>query len=295
VGSPHRFGDGISWAMPSTEKIERSKTMIKRSRPKIGRQVEDKSPQGALPDDNKSQVKCKEAQDPSDEPVAQCLVVEDEDWIELEYECSRLKQALGIDDDDFCMGILRQLEKLTNFRHWADRCDFNFVLSVLKDARPVDKLHAMIYVQIAVCQLAVMKQAEVLLKPVRFELPADFQSAIHNARYDTSRLDKQKIKVDDLPVRQSGERAFSRLMQTFVQLVQISIAYRNAAELSMKGRQVWASADGQRFLSDTTEAVRHKAQKRGLNGSGQSAAGFADRSKSPNSNKIQKTNGRASS
>jgi hypothetical protein len=269
--------------------------MNKRSRPKTDRQIEDKRPQAPLPDDGKSQVR-NEAQDLNDRPVAKGFTVEDEDWIAFEDARSRLKEALGINDDDFCTGVLRQLEKLTNYGHWADRCDFNFVVSVLKDARPVDKFHALIYVQMAVCQLAVMRQAEVLLTPVKFELPSEFQSAIHSAKYDTSRLDKQKIKVAELPVRQSGERAFSRLMQTYVLLLQTSIAYRNAAELSVKGQQVYASAGRQDFPSDSTEPVHHKAQKRGLNGSRHPAAGFTNRSKLPmTSNKIQKTNGRASS
>jgi hypothetical protein len=154
----------------------------------------------------------------------------------------------------------------------------------------------MLYVQMAVCQLVLMKQAEVLLKPVRFELPADFQLAIHNAKYDASRLNKQKIKVDDLPVRQSGERSVSRLMQTYVLLLQASISYRSAVE----GQQIYASAVRHKFLSDgDRSAERHKAQKHaparpslGLNG----AARFTHTSKAPlNSNKIQKTNGRASS
>jgi hypothetical protein len=204
----------------------------------------------------------------NDQPAAKGLIVEDEGWIAFQHAISRLKEALGIDDDDFCIGILRQLEKLTNFNPWAEQWAFNWLLSMLKDARPVNKSHAMLEVLKAVCLLASTKQAEVLLKPVRFDLPADFQLAIHNARYDTSRLDKQKIKVDDLAVRQSGERAFSRLMQTYVLLLQASIDYPNAVEAS-----------------------RHKAPKQGLNGSRQSAPRFTNGSRPPNSNKVKKTNG----
>jgi hypothetical protein len=225
------------------------------------------------PTDSKRAVLENEGKASNDQPTAKGFTVEDEEWIAFEHARSRLKEALGIDDDDFCIGILCQLENLTNVKHWADQWQFNFLVSMLQDSRPVDKSHAMIYVLMAVCLLASMKQAEVLFKPVRFDLPADFQLAIHHAKYDTSRLDKQKIKVDDLPVRQSGERSVSRLMQTYVLLLQASIAYRNAYEAS-----------------------RHKARKRGLNGSGRSpAARFTDGSRPPNSNKVRKTNGRASS
>jgi len=249
--------------------------------------------QAPLPDAGNSQVISKEAQDLNDKPAAKGFTVEDEDWIAFEHARSRVKEALGIDDDDFCTGIVRQLEKLTNWG--TDQDDFNFVLSLLKDARPFDKFHALIYVQIAVCQLVVMKQAEVLLAPVRFELPADFQSALHNAKYDTRRLDKQKIRVDDLPVRQSGVRAFSNLIQTSDRLRKASIAYRNSVQPLVKGQQVSASAGGQDFLSDGTKAVRHKTRKRGLNGSQHSAAGFTDNSKQMNSINGQKGNGHASS
>src|SRR5262249_41038229 len=125
----------------------------------------------------------------NDPPAARGVTVEDEDWNAFERALSALMEALGTDDAGFCTGILRQLERLAPFGHWGDQTDFYFVLSVVKDARPVDKFHAMLYVQMAVCQLILMKQAEVLLKPVVFELPADFQLAIHNARYDVSRLD----------------------------------------------------------------------------------------------------------
>jgi hypothetical protein len=87
--------------VPGIETIERSKAMYmnKRSRPKIGRQVEDKKPQAPLPDDSKSQVR-NEAQGLNDRPAAKGFTVEDEGWIAFEDACSRLKEALGIDDDD---------------------------------------------------------------------------------------------------------------------------------------------------------------------------------------------------
>ena len=272
--------------------------MRKQSPAKTNRQFvpKDKKAQDSVPKDHKkSQAQSNEAERLIHRPAAVGFTVEDEDWNSLEGDRSRLKEALGIDDDDFCEGILYQLYGLTAKGEYGD-ATFNFVLSVLKDVGPVDKFYAMLVVLMAVCHLAAMKQAQILLKSVQFELPADFQLAIHDAKYDTSRLDKQKIKVDDLPLRQSGERSVSRLMQTYVLLLQTSIAYRRAAEPSVKGQQVYASARRQDFQSDGTEAVRHKAQKRGLNGSRQSAARFTDRSKPPmNSNKIQKTNGRAPS
>jgi hypothetical protein len=288
--------------VPGNGTIEWSKAMIQSSRPTIVRKIEDKRPQAPLPDDGKSQATCDEAQGLNDNPAAKSFVVEDEERISFDHARSRLKEALGIDDDDFCAGILRQLEKLTNWGHWADRDDFNFVLSVLKDARPIDKFHALLHVQMAVCHLCAMRQTEVLLKSVRFELPADFELDLHYAKDDSSRLDKQKIRVDDLPVRQSGERAVRGLMQTFVQQFQTSVAYRSAMEPSVKGQSVCASAGGQDLLSDGTKAARQKTQKEPsslssekLNGSHQSAASLTDSSKQMNSTTVHKGNGHASS
>jgi hypothetical protein len=246
--------------------------MDKRSRPKIVRQVEDKRPQAPLPDDGKSQVR-NEAQGLNYEPAALRITGEDDYWIQLEYKLSRLKEALGIDNDAFCDGLLHQLNRLIPFQDGPENeRNFDFVLSVLKDAKPVDTLHANLVFQMALRQLGITRQSEILLKPINYELPSDVAVALHRVDWDAGRMEKQRIKIDEQPVRQAGERMVTRLMQTYAMLLQTSASYRKAAE-----------------------AVRHKAQKRRLNGSRQSAARFTDRSKPPNSNKIQKTNGRASS
>jgi hypothetical protein len=242
----------------------------------------------------------------NDRVAAQPVIVEDPEWISFKEALSNLKEALGTDetdDEDFCKGILRQLESLASFGSWGDRTDFYFVLSVLKDAKPVNKLHAMLVVQMAVCNLAVMRQAQILLKPVRFELPADLQLALHHAKWDTSRLDKQKIKIDDLPVRLAGERAVTRLMQTYALQLQTSAAYQKCAETSVKAQHVSAITNGQGLLTSSTEPGSYKRQKtaagpssRGLNGSQQPAASISGSLKEQmNAIDVQKSRGRASS
>jgi hypothetical protein len=254
-------------------------------------------------------VREKKREHPNDRIAAQPLIVEEPEWISFKEALSDLKAALGTDktdetdDEDFYKGILRQLESLAPFGSWGDRTDFYFVLSVLKDSKPVNKLHAMLVVQMAVCNLAIMRQAQILLKPVRFELPADLQSALHHARWDTSRLDKQKIKVDDLPVRLAGERAVTRLMQTYAQQLQTSADYQKCAEASVKVEQVSAITNGQGLLTSRTEAGPYKRRKtavgpssRGQNGSQHPAASISGSSKEQmNAIDVHKTNGRASS
>jgi hypothetical protein len=87
---------------------------------------------------------------PNDRVAAQPFIVEDPEWISFKEALSDLKEALGSDetyDEDFCKGILRRLESLAPFGSWGDRTDFYFVLSVLKGSKPVNKLHAMLVVQ----------------------------------------------------------------------------------------------------------------------------------------------------
>jgi hypothetical protein len=277
--------------------------MKPRPRPKIDRQVHDKKPQGAVPDDVKSQVASQLAQNPN-EPVARHFIVEDQEWIAFERALSDLKEALGTDDEDFCKGILRQLERLTPYGDWGDQTDFYFVLSVLKDAKPVDKSHAMLEVQRAFCHLGVMKQAQALLKPVRFEPPADFRVAMRNAMWDLARLDPQKIKVDDQAVRQAGERSVTRLMQTHVMLLEASVGYRKAKQQMIEtGTPISASTTEEALLRDGTPAPRPKGYKNGapkssraLNGSQQAAGHLASRSKRQmNSITSRKSNGHAPS
>jgi hypothetical protein len=118
---------------------------------------------------------------------------------------ARVREALGIDDDVFCRGIARQLYQVTSSEPYSDKADFNFMLSVLKDLRPVDKIHAMLAVWFSPNSHS-MRVAESLLKPITFELPGEFISACHHAHYDLARLDKQKIQIDDQPVREWGAR-----------------------------------------------------------------------------------------
>jgi hypothetical protein len=239
----------------------------------------------------------KEGQRLNDRPAARGIIAENKEWIAFERGVSALKEALGTDDEDFCKGILRQLERLTPYGDWGDQTDFYFALSILKDAKPVDRSHAMLAVQMVVCHLCTMKQAEVLLKPVRFDLPADFRIAVRNAMMDPARLDPQKIKVDDQPVRQAGQRAVTRLMQTYVMLLEAFVGYQKAKQ------QISASAAEIGLLRDGTPAAREKAHKngtpkssRGLNGSGPASAHLSSRSKRQmNSITLRKSNGHAPS
>jgi hypothetical protein len=159
----------------------------------------------------------------SSKQLAGIRILGEDDYSEqLDRDVVRVREATRIDNDDFCRGIVRQLYRVT-----ADRkADFDFMLSVLKDLDPVDKIHAMLAVNVVVSQLALMRVGESLLKPITFELPTEFVSACHRARWDFARLDKQKIQIDDQPIREWGARMYNKLSQTFHMHLQAFSRYR---------------------------------------------------------------------
>jgi hypothetical protein len=273
--------------------------MKKRSRPTIVKHVGDKRPQAPLPDADKSQVISKEAQDLNGKPAGVRICGEDDYFTDLEYRRSRLKEALGIDDYAFCDGLLQQLNRLFPLDEGPEsETDFNFVLSVLK-SNPVDKDHAMLLFQMALVQLCITRQAQILLKPINYELPYDVAVALHRANWDAGRMEPQKIKIHDQPVRQIGERMLTRLMHTFALQFRISANYRKTAVAKLQA--VFTSTDDAKALpTDGAEAKKTEKDpaersSRGLNGSHRSAAGFTDRRKQMNSINGQKGNGHASS
>ena len=156
--------------------------------------------------------------------------VEDDFREQLDRDIVRAQEALGIDDDAFCRVIVRRLYQVTVSALHGEKEDFNFMLSVLKDLRPVDKIHAMLAVNVVLSQLSLMRMGEGLLKPITFELPAELISACHLAHWDLSRLDKQKIQIDDQPVREWGARMFSKLNQTFLMQLDAFMRYRTTVQ-----------------------------------------------------------------
>ncbi len=114
-------------------------------------------------------------------PLAYRILIEEDYWEQLDRDVVRVQEALGIDDDDFCRGIVRLLYQVTSSDLRGGRTDFGFILSVLKDLKPVDKIHAMFAVNMVLSQFALMRQGQILLKPITFELPGDFIFACHGS------------------------------------------------------------------------------------------------------------------
>lgn len=133
----------------------------------------------------------KKSEHPNHKQVVRITGEDDDYWSRLEADAFLIKKALGIDDNEFCKEIANEVYGLGGL---SDNALFDFVVSVLKDSRPVDKLHALLSVQMAVVHLCTMKQAQVLLKPIRFELPPEFRTAMRNAMMDLTRLDPQKSR-----------------------------------------------------------------------------------------------------
>jgi hypothetical protein len=285
----------MSWLCQSPKKSNGVIAMFKRSRPKIDRRVQDKKHRAPVPDDSRSQVTCEEEQRLVDEQGIVWICGDDDYYTKREDRLSRLKEALGIDDRAFCEGLLQQLNRLLPIDEGPEsETDFDFVLSFLKSPKSGDKEHAVLLFQVAVGQLCGMRQAQILLKPINYELPYDVAVALHRAAWDTRRMEPQRIKIQDQPVRQMAERMLTRFMQTYALQLQVSVSYRKAAE-SLGRSQAAILIDGSAAARRKTPQDSPARSSRGLNGSQQSAAGVSGSSKQMSSIDLQKSNGRARS
>jgi hypothetical protein len=147
-------------------------------------------------------------------------VVVDDYWERIATDTTRLEEALGISDKAFCEAIVRQVYVLA--QEEGDETDCNFVFSFIEDAKPINKAHLMLLVQMSICHLAVMRQGQILLMSAKFEPPDDF--GMYSIS-ETLRRNHQ-IKIDDQPVCEFGTRIVNKLMHTYVTQLEASTRYR---------------------------------------------------------------------
>jgi hypothetical protein len=172
----------------------------------------------------------------------QPAVVDDGYMDRVENDLLRVKEALGIDDDDFCRGIVYQLYRGTRL-DFLD-LDFNLLVSFLKDARPVDKFHASLLVAAAVCFMQAMRLLQNLSEPMQCDVsPNDMAWALCYGR-DVSTLPKRHIKIDNQPLLELSQRAGTRLMGMYVQLLDAANRYPATAASAINVPKV--SAAGRR-------------------------------------------------
>lgn len=252
--------------------------------------------QGPVPKDE-------QAQEVGEQPAAFRHVGEDPYWTQLEDDVSLVKEVTGIDDDNFCRGLVLQVYGVMPKEEYDDRTSFNFVVSILSDHKSIDKTDAELNVHMAICHLALMRQAGIFLRPVRYELPDDFAVALLHSGWDTSWLEKRKFKVGDQAFFKSRARMSIKLMQTFVMLLDASTRHRMAAQSMMKVQQIsMAPAEGHVIGGDSAQLTLDAARKngaatrpRGTKRRRQSARSYPAKAKHvPNSIRLSKANGKSS-
>jgi hypothetical protein len=151
---------------------------------------------------------------------------------------SLLMEALGTADVDFAKGLIQQLAgaglkdgQIDNDGQ-IDEAGVNFLLSVVKDAKPKDHLEAMLVAQMAVVHVITMAFAR--------RLP----------------------HVETLQEQDSAERALNKLARTFTIQLEARTRYRTGGEPQVMVQNVSVREGGQAILGNVTQAARETAPDR---------------------------------
>jgi len=139
-----------------------------------------------------------------------------------------LMQALGTEDVDFVNELLIQLGYAHSRR---DEAGINFLLSVIKGAKPKDQLEAMLAAQMAVTHSLFMRFAQ--------------------------RLNH----VENISQQDSAERAFNKLARTYTTQMEALKRYRSGGEQKVTVQQVSVSEGGQAIVGNVTQSVRTAPDK----------------------------------
>jgi hypothetical protein len=205
------------------------------------------------PNDAERATLNRQAQKQKEQPPAPRFnVVEDYRGIRVEQDhpdsvVARLllKDALGTADDDFCRGLLAQLGVFDNGDSALAETELNFLLSVIKNGKPKDELHAML--------LALMG--------VTFQVPMRTARNFGRIERDLSSIGKD-VK-DPFVIRElnsltknlsllldSTERSFNRCARTYAILLEASDRHRRSGEPSMTVQQLTVAEGGQAIVAN---------------------------------------------
>jgi hypothetical protein len=136
-----------------------------------------------------------------------------------------LMEALGTADDDFGLGLLRQLANAASQGNQIDEGGINFMLSVVKGVKPNDQLEAMLAAQMAAIHVAILTFA------------------------------RRLAHVEMLPQQDSAERALNKLARTFATQMEALKRYRTGGEQKVTVQHVSVSEGGQAIVGNVTQAA----------------------------------------
>ena len=136
-----------------------------------------------------------------------------------------LAEALGTVDGDFVKGLLTQLGDATSQDQRPNESAINFLLSVIKGAKPKDQFEAMLAAQMA---------------------------AIHTA---TMTFTRQLANVETIEQQDSAERALNKLARTFAMQMEALKRYRTGGEQKVTVQHVSVNEGGQAIVGNVNQAA----------------------------------------
>ena len=142
-----------------------------------------------------------------------------------------LAEALGTVDGDFVTGLLTQLGNATSQDQRPDETAINFLLSVIKGAKPKDQFEAMLAAQMA---------------------------AVHTA---TMRFTRQLANVETIQQQDSAERALNKLARTFAMQMEALKRYRTGGEQKVTVQHVSVNEGGQAIVGNVNQAAAGPLRK----------------------------------
>ena len=136
-----------------------------------------------------------------------------------------LTEALGTVDGDFVTGLLTQLSNATSQDQRPNETAINFLLSVIKGAKPKDQFEAMLAAQMA---------------------------AIHTA---TMTFTRQLANAETIAQQDSAERALNKLARTFAMQMEALKRYRTGGEQKVTVQHVSVNEGGQAIVGNVNQAA----------------------------------------
>ena len=136
-----------------------------------------------------------------------------------------LTEALGTVDGDFVNGLLTQLSNATSQDQRPNESAINFVLSVIKGAKPKDQFEAMLAAQMA---------------------------AVHTA---TMRFTRQLANAETIAQQDSAERALNKLARTFAMQMEALKRYRTGGEQKVTVQHVSVNEGGQAIVGNVNQTA----------------------------------------
>jgi hypothetical protein len=143
-----------------------------------------------------------------------------------------LAEALGTVDGDFVSGLLTQLGNATSQDQRPDESAINFLLSVIKGAKPKDQFEAMLAAQMA---------------------------AIHTA---TMTFARRLAHVETIQHQDSAERALNKLARTYAMQMEALKRYRTGGEQKVTVQHVSVNEGGQAIVGNVNQAASGTAAEK---------------------------------